>query len=104
MAMQDINALLAALKSKEGGDGMPASAAASPDVSLDPPADPSDDTGDDHQTSPEENAQIVQILQTQYPKLFLQISAQVEASSPDDSDASSGGGADLSDMMGGMSS
>lgn len=102
MAMQDITALLQALKSKEGGGGIPASAAASPDVSLDPPASPSDDGSEDedNQNSPEENAQIVQILQTQYPKLYLTISAQVQRDPPDQ-ESDDG---DPSDLMAGMSS
>lgn len=103
MPLQDINALLSALKAKEGGGGMPASAAATPDVSSDPPAEPSADPSEESsEGSAEDNAKIVDILQQQYPKIYATISAQVE--SDDGSSDDSGAPPDMSSMMGGMPS
>lgn len=100
-----IGALLLALKQREADksnmDGMGDDDSGPDDQGSDPSDGPSDDD-----TSPEENkmnAQIVDVLQSTYPKIFAKIQQQIQQ--PDDSDSDQGppGMAEQSDApMSGM--
>lgn len=79
--MNDINALLAALKAKEGGGGM----SAEPDTSDEMTA-PEDEGSD--QDMEEDNGKIVAVLQSDYPQIYAKISKQIEAEDGASTDAS----------------
>jgi hypothetical protein len=102
-----IGALLIALKQREADksnlDGMEGGDDQGADQGHDPNDDPNGSPDDD--TSPEENkqnAEIVDVLQSTYPKIYAKITAQLQQ--PDDSDqgppdASQQSNAPISGMM-----
>jgi hypothetical protein len=77
MALDNISALLAALKNKEGS--------APDDSDLSDSTDESPDEEGTDQDDAEDNAKIVAVLQTDYPTIYAKIAKQVEAGDDDTS-------------------
>lgn len=77
MTPDSINALMSAIKMKEAsGAGLP------PDEAAGTPSEPQDGTHPDPDDTDQEdagtNAKIVDILQSQYPRIFAKISSMVD--------------------------
>lgn len=96
MPLDDINALLAALKQKEGGGGLSSADDSEPDDSGAPEVEGSEEDTE------EDNGKIVAALQDQYPQIYAKLSKQIEAE--DDGSSDTGDSSSLPDDMNDMSS